>query len=203
MAELARSGQRFALATVVRTHGSTPQVVGAKLVITEDTKDTKDPKDTEGAERRERRQAMGTLGGGCVEADAILAARDVLARGGRSLRAYELTEDLAWNTGLVCGGTMWILAERGEDVLTAGGESVADLVAGAARGGPAVAWVTRRARDGRGFTFDRRVFVEADGTLRGTLGSPALDARASAEALTQMRHGAARLLNDDETHDLL
>ena len=97
MAELARSGQRFALATVVRTHGSTPQVVGAKLVVTD---------------HDERGRAAGTLGGGCVEADAILAAREVLANGGRSLRAYELTEDLAWNTGLVCGGTMWILAER-------------------------------------------------------------------------------------------
>jgi len=50
MAELARSGQRFALATVVRTHGSTPQVAGAKLIITEDTKDTKDTKDAKDTE---------------------------------------------------------------------------------------------------------------------------------------------------------
>ena len=55
LAELSESGRRFAVATVVRTQGSTPQVVGAKLVVTDD----------------ERERPKGTLGGGCVEADAI------------------------------------------------------------------------------------------------------------------------------------
>src|SRR6476660_6381296 len=104
MAELRRDGRRFAVATVVRTLGSTPQVVGAKLILDD------------------RDEAAGTLGGGCVEADAMIAAREVIARGGHSLRAYELTEDLAWNTGLVCGGTMWILAEPSEDALRIGGD---------------------------------------------------------------------------------
>ena len=80
-------------------------MVGAKLVAVDD---------------EERGRAAGTLGGGCVEADAILAAREVIRAGGRSLRAYDLSEDLAWNTGLVCGGTMWILAERADDALCAG-----------------------------------------------------------------------------------
>jgi xanthine dehydrogenase accessory factor len=111
MARLRESGRHFAVATVVRTHGSTPQVAGAKLVLDDAGK------------------FVGTLGGGCVEADAILAARDVMAHGGRSLRAYELTEDLAWNSGLVCGGTMWILAERGDDALTIDGrDRLPDLV---------------------------------------------------------------------------
>ncbi len=69
-----------AIATVVRTQGSTPQVVGAKLLVVEEA---------EG----DRHKAAGTLGGGCVEADAILASREVLSAGGRSLRAYALTED--------------------------------------------------------------------------------------------------------------
>ena len=102
--ELSRAGRPAAIATVVRTQGSTPQVVGAKLIALDD----------------EKGRAAGTLGGGCVEADAILAARDVIRNGGRSLRAYDLSEDLAWNTGLVCGGTMWILAERADDALRAG-----------------------------------------------------------------------------------
>jgi xanthine dehydrogenase accessory factor len=106
MARLRASGRRFAVATVVKTHGSTPQVAGAKLVL-----------DDSG-------RFVGTLGGGCVEADAIIAARGVMANGGRSLRAHELTEDLAWNSGLVCGGTMWILAEAGEDALTVDGRDV-------------------------------------------------------------------------------
>jgi xanthine dehydrogenase accessory factor len=105
MADLADAGRPFAVATVVRTQGSTPQVVGAKLVVPD----------------VESERPKGTLGGGCVEADAILACRDILAGGNRTLRAYSLAEDLAWNTGLVCGGTMWILAEAGKDAVTIGG----------------------------------------------------------------------------------
>jgi xanthine dehydrogenase accessory factor len=106
MAELTDAGRPFAVATVVRTDGSTPQIVGAKLVVVEDDA---------------RGKAAGTLGGGCVEADAIDSGREVLTKGGRSLRAYELTEDLAWNTGLVCGGTMWILVERSDEALSIDG----------------------------------------------------------------------------------
>ena len=97
MQELAGAGVPFAVATVVRTQGSTPQVVGAKLILT----------------GRAAERPFGTLGGGCVEADAIDAATGVLAGQPASLREYQLTEELAWDTGLVCGGTMWILAERG------------------------------------------------------------------------------------------
>ena len=53
MSELAQSGQPFAVATVVRTHGSTPQTIGAKLVVSAD----------------ESERPFGTLGGGCVEAE--------------------------------------------------------------------------------------------------------------------------------------
>src|SRR5258708_13151127 len=90
MAELAREGRPFAVATVVRTIGSTPQVVGAKMLI-----------DDLG-------RTYGTLGGGCVEGDAFAEARRILDEGGSSLREYELTEELAWDTGLVCGGTIWV-----------------------------------------------------------------------------------------------
>src|SRR3989441_4433997 len=86
MAELEREGRRFAIATVVRTVGSTPQVVGAKLLV-----------DDLG-------RLVGTLGGGCVEGDAFVEAKRVIETGDPSLREYELTEELAWDTGLVCGG---------------------------------------------------------------------------------------------------
>src|SRR2546428_8589225 len=89
MAELEREGRRFAIATVVRTVGSTPQVVGAKLLV-----------DDLG-------RLVGTLGGGCVEGDAFVEAKRVIETGDPSLREYELTEELAWDTGLVCGGATW------------------------------------------------------------------------------------------------
>jgi xanthine dehydrogenase accessory factor len=187
LTELHRAGRPAAIATVVRTQGSTPQVVGAKLIAVDD----------------ERARAAGTLGGGCVEADAILAAREVIREGGQSLRAYDLSEDLAWNTGLVCGGTMWILAERAADALAAGGPDVLHRLADAADGGPPIAMVTLLRRRGRELAFAGRVFVEADGTRLGSLGQSALDARAADAAVAQFPHGTARLISLDDGQDLL
>jgi xanthine dehydrogenase accessory factor len=186
IAELTAAGRRFALATVVRTHGSTPQVVGAKLILS----------------AAESERPFGTLGGGCVEADAVLSARQVLTDGGRVLREYQLTEELAWNTGLVCGGTMWILAE-GAEALTIGGEDLLALAVEAARGGPPMAFVTRLAREGQKTTFSARSAVLADGRMVGTLGASALDERARDLAVEQMRHGTARLVAVDGSQDLL
>lgn len=144
MRELRQRGRAFALATVVRTHGSTPQVAGAKLVL-----------DDEG-------KFVGTLGGGCVEADAMDAAREVMAKGGRTLRAYELTEDLAWNSGLVCGGTMWILAERGDDALMVDGRDRLDELVSAAAGDADPLAIRTRFRGGKRGEFLSRVIEPAE-----------------------------------------
>lgn len=188
MAALRAQGQRFAVATVVRTHGSTPQVVGATLVLGED---------------EDVRAAVGTLGGGCVEADAVDAAREVITTGRHSLRAYELTEDLAWNTGLVCGGTMWILVQRDDEALTCGGiDMLPALVAAAEAGSPvAIATHLRRTRDG----FERlgRLAVQDDGTHHGALLSDAMTTRAREAALAQLPHGTARTVKIDDEQDLL
>lgn len=188
MSELAEAGRPFAVATVVRTHGSTPQVVGARMVVT--------PGDDRG-------RAAGTLGGGCVEADAILAAREIMERGGHSLRAYELTEDLAWNTGLVCGGTMWILAERADEALTFGDRDGLSRLESAAAGGTPVVVVTLLGRIGKEIRRAGRMLVDVQGGCLGSLGSAELDARAAEEALGQLPHGTARLVPLDGTHDLL
>src|SRR3989442_12319999 len=87
MAELEREGRRFAVATVVRTTGSTPQVVGAKLLV-----------DDLG-------RLVGTLGGGGVEGGAFVEAKRVIETNEPSPREHDLTRELAWGTGLVCGGT--------------------------------------------------------------------------------------------------
>jgi xanthine dehydrogenase accessory factor len=147
MARLRSAGRRFAVATVVRTHGSTPQVAGAKLVL-----------DDTGA-------FVGTLGGGCVEADAIIAARDVMEKGGRSLRAYELTEDLAWNSGLVCGGTMWILVETEAEALTVAGRDVLPDLLRAAGGesAPVAIRTTIRKIDSKRSEFAARSVETIDG----------------------------------------
>ena len=190
MQELAAAGVPFAVATVIRTQGSTPQVVGSKLILT----------------GNESERPFGTLGGGCVEADAIDAARRVLAGEPGSVREHQLTEELAWDTGLVCGGTMWILAEAGSgpawpaavdgiDAITAAGE--------AARGGPPVAFVSAFHRAGRTLRLDARVLVLAGGRMLGTLGSAGRDERARDTAIEQMRHGTARLVPLDDGQELL
>ncbi|MDO8562296.1 MAG: XdhC family protein [Candidatus Limnocylindria bacterium] len=222
MAELEREGRRFAVATVVRTIGSTPQVVGAKLVV-----------DDLG-------RVNGTLGGGCVEGDAFDEAKRILAGGDASLREYELTEDLAWDTGLVCGGTMWIHVEPGDTALRVSGRDLLGNMLAASAGGKPVALTTllRRTKvrpatagqiastgrpakavqpgTGKGTTTDEaaiagpsstvtefaaagRLFVESDGRSDGTLGAAALDARAREAAAEALNRGTARtvVIGDD------
>lgn len=190
MVALRRSGRRFAVATVVRTHGSTPQVPGATLVL---------------GDGEDVRAAVGTLGGGCVEADAVDAALQVITTGVPSLRAYELTEDLAWNTGLVCGGTMWILVQRDDLAFAFDDIDVLSEVTDASAGGAPVAIVTRLHKKDGSLTLAGRLAVRADGTRLGSFGSAdhAADADAVAAALAQLPHGTARLVKQGDDHDLL
>jgi xanthine dehydrogenase accessory factor len=188
MAALTRAGRPFAVATLVRTQGSTPQVVGARLVVTDDASE----------------RPFGTLGGGCVEADAIETARQVLRDGGRAIHVHQLNEELAWSTGLVCGGTMWILAESGRDAFACGERGVlADLAAAAAGGAPAAVLTLFETAGRAGMAFAGRVAVYADGQLGGSLGAAALDERARDAGLEQIRLGTTRMITLDDSHDLL
>jgi xanthine dehydrogenase accessory factor len=187
IASLREGGRRFAVATVVRTVGSTPQVAGATLVL---------------GEGEDVRKAVGTLGGGCVEADAVDSALEVIRTGEPSLRAYALTEDLAWNTGLVCGGTMWILVQRDDRAYTFDDVDVLPQLVGAVSGGAPVSVVTRFGKQNESLTLLGRIAVLADGTRLGSLGGADLDQRATAAALAQLPHGTARTIKTDDA-DLL
>lgn len=187
MASLAVARTPFAVATVVRTVGSTPQVVGAKLIVTGDPDE----------------RPRGTLGGGCVEADAIEAAREVLAGGAHSLREYRLTEELAWNTGLVCGGTMWILAESGAGLTVCAGRDVLPEAVDAVTGGSPIAFVTHLRRESRTSIFAGRVAVLADGRLVGSFGDTELNERARDAGIEQMRHGTPRLVAIGDEQEML
>lgn len=185
MAELEREGRRYAVCTVVRTVGSTPQVVGAKMVV-----------DDLG-------RLSGTLGGGCVEGDAFVEARRVIETGDTSLREYELTEELAWDTGLVCGGTMWISIEQGDRALTLGDRDLLGDVLAASTGGRPVALATLLRKEGKEIATAGRLFVETDGRSGGTLADPALEKRAHAAAVDALRQGTARTVALDDEHELL
>src|SRR2546427_12216751 len=185
MAELEREGRRFAVATVVRTIGSTPQVVGAKLLV-----------DDLG-------RLVGTLGGGCVEGDAFVEAKRVIEPGDSSLRQYELTEELAWDTGLVCGGTMWISIEPGERVLRFAGRDLLGDVLVASAGGKPVALATLMRKRGKEVIAAGKLFVESGAKGGGTLGDGALDARARAAAIEARQQGTARTVALDDETELL
>ena len=187
MADLVAAGRPFAVATVVRTQGSTPQVVGAKLVVSDD----------------ENERPRGTLGGGCVEADAILACRDILAGGKRTLRGYSLAEELAWNTGLVCGGTMWILAEAGDDAVSIGGTNYLPEFARAIDSGPPLAVATLLEKQGRELAFAGRMVVRPDGNGAGSISDADRARTVAHEALRQLPHGTPRVMPLGDTHELL
>jgi xanthine dehydrogenase accessory factor len=86
-------GEPAALVTIVSTTGSTPQRVGAKMLVFADGR------------------IVGTIGGGCYENDAFWKARDAITNRKPQLVHYELDDDFAQETGLVCGGQMDVYIE--------------------------------------------------------------------------------------------
>jgi xanthine/CO dehydrogenase XdhC/CoxF family maturation factor len=91
--QAAGEGRSVALATVLRTRGSVPRHAGSTMLI--------DP----------ARGLVGTIGGGCGEADVIEAAADVVRSGTPRLIRVELTDAIDSWSPAVCGGVMEILVE--------------------------------------------------------------------------------------------
>jgi xanthine dehydrogenase accessory factor len=86
-------GEAVALVTIIRTQGSTPQRVGAKMAVFADGR------------------TVGTIGGGCYEHDAFWKAREALNTRRPQVFRYELSDDLAEESGLICGGQMEVYVE--------------------------------------------------------------------------------------------
>jgi len=84
---------KVALATVVSTWGSAPVPVGGQLVVAP-------------GERFE-----GSVSGGCVEIDVIAEAADVMATSQIKLLEFGIADEVAWRSGLPCGGTIKVLLE--------------------------------------------------------------------------------------------
>jgi xanthine dehydrogenase accessory factor len=93
VADALERGEPAALVTIVSTMGSTPQRVGAKMLVFADGR------------------IVGTIGGGCYENDAFWKARDAITSRRPQLVHYELSDDFAEETGLICGGTMDVYIE--------------------------------------------------------------------------------------------
>src|SRR5436305_2462451 len=93
VADALERGELAALVTIVSTTGSTPQRVGAKMLVFGDGR------------------LVGTIGGGCYENDAFWKAREAISTRKPQLIHYELSDDFAQETGLICGGQMDVYIE--------------------------------------------------------------------------------------------
>jgi xanthine dehydrogenase accessory factor len=93
LGEAMKRAEDVALVTIVATNGSTPQRVGAKMLVFADGR------------------TVGTIGGGCYENDAFWKARASLESRKPARVKYELDDDFAQENGLVCGGQMEVFIE--------------------------------------------------------------------------------------------
>ena len=86
-------GKRGVLATIVRRVGATPRDAGAKIFIEEGGK------------------LFGTIGGGCVEAEAWQEAQTILQSGAPKLFHYAMDGRQVEDEGMICGGSLDIFME--------------------------------------------------------------------------------------------
>jgi xanthine dehydrogenase accessory factor len=90
---LRKDGRRGAVATIVNVRGSIPSFKTAKMLVRDDG------------------SILGTIGGGCVEAEVWQAAREVMESEKPRTLTFDLNQDPKYDTGLVCGGTLEIFVE--------------------------------------------------------------------------------------------
>ncbi len=88
------AGRLVALATVVATWGSSPRPVGSQLAV-----------DGDG-------NMIGSVSGGCIEGAVVHESGSVMEDGAPKLLEYGVTDEMAWEVGLACGGTVQVFVER-------------------------------------------------------------------------------------------
>ena len=91
--KLRQEGRRGTVATIVSAQGSIPSFRTAKMLVRDDG------------------SIVGTIGGGCVEAEVWQAAREVMESEKPRTLTFNLNQNPKYDTGLVCGGTLDIFLE--------------------------------------------------------------------------------------------
>jgi len=84
----------FTIATVTKTWGSAPRLVGSSMAISKDE------------------EILGSVSGGCVEGAVIKAAMPILDSGQPELLHFGVSDEDAWSVGLSCGGKIDVFVER-------------------------------------------------------------------------------------------
>ncbi|GLB61337.1 XdhC family protein [Cytobacillus sp. NCCP-133] len=91
--EIMKGGDKAALATIIRTKGSTPRKAGSKMIVYDSGR------------------IEGTIGGGCGEAEVIEKALEVIKMNRHSQLQIDLTKGLFYEDGGICGGIMDVFIE--------------------------------------------------------------------------------------------
>jgi xanthine dehydrogenase accessory factor len=167
-------GQAVALATAVATAGSTPRPAGARLAVSE------------------AGDIAGSVSGGCVENDVVYHAQEVLATGEPRLVRYAITDDMVWDVGLACGGTIEVWVERlaapAESAATGSQAGVEAQLEQAIEEDRILAQALLLDGPGRP---GAKMLTWPSGTTSGSLGDPELDRQVAADALGMMAHPRA------------
>jgi xanthine/CO dehydrogenase XdhC/CoxF family maturation factor len=87
------AGEKVAIATVVKVEGSAPRPVGATMAVSSGG------------------NLAGSVSGGCVETAVFEEAQEVLESGIPRMLRYGITDEMAWDVGLACGGTIEVFVE--------------------------------------------------------------------------------------------
>jgi xanthine dehydrogenase accessory factor len=152
--DILAAGGSAAMSTIISSKGSLPMSEKSKMLVTPEGK------------------IIGTVGGGCLEADVWTEARQVMEKGKSNIQQFVLTEKYAGESGLNCGGVVEILTEP---LPEAGGEifrTVLHLKDNGRRGTMATILTDHpRYPDGR-----RKLLLCDDGQIVGALGDAALEA---------------------------
>lgn len=175
--ELIESEQVGAYCTVVETKGSTPQKSGSKLLILPNLRN------------------VGTLGGGCVEAEARRQAIGLMQGGTPRLLEFQLDSDYGWDDGLICGGNMKIFidlpktqaeAEMFHRLQTLNAEKVPIVCA------------TVVTSTTPGIDVGMKMIFASSGERIGTLGDPALEMAVEQETPNVLQRNTATLFQENE-----
>ena len=87
-------GNEVALATVVSTWGSSPRPVGSQLAI------------------KGNGAFVGSVSGGCIEGAVVTEAMNVIRENSVRSLDFGVTDEMAWEVGLACGGEIKIFVEK-------------------------------------------------------------------------------------------
>ena len=178
-AQLTEANETFALCTVVGTKGSTPQKPGAMLLVKSDG------------------TGVGTLGGGCVEADVWAEAKSLLSSvSGATVGDFELNDEIAAESGMVCGGTMSIMVDplRASD----NNSSWIDYVLNSYSGGKSIAIGTIAGPEDHP-KLGTKVLVHENGSYEGDLGGEKLNDEVVKLASELLTHGGTRTLQHGDS----